>query len=67
MNYPLSAGDDVRTDAAATKAAALHAVALAVAERLSQGGLISRQALVRLMRETFGATDASGVWSMRDA
>lgn len=67
MNYPLAAGDDVRTAAAATKAAALHTVALAVAERLAQGGLISRQALVRMMRETFGATDASGAWSMRDA
>lgn len=67
MSNPLTAVRGACTDEAAAKAVNLHTVAMLVAEKLTQGGLISRQALVRMMRETFGATDASGAWSMRDA
>ncbi|WP_082660187.1 strawberry notch-like NTP hydrolase domain-containing protein [Sphingopyxis sp. H050] len=43
------------------------AVARAVAERLAGRGTISRQALKSLMTEAYGASDAAGAWSMRDA
>jgi len=67
MNIQLAAGLDVRTADAARKAAGLHSVALAIAGHLARAGTMSRQHLARLMRETFGADDASGAWSMRDA
>lgn len=45
----------------------LHTVALALANRLDQPGTITRTLLRRLMSEAFGASDADGAWSMRDA
>jgi predicted RNA methylase len=44
----------------------LHDVACFLRTRLNAGAL-SRQALKRAMKETFGADDSSGLWSMRDA
>lgn len=67
MTHPLAAGRKASTGDLAGKVALLHFVALQIAQRLAQGGLISRQALTRMMRDAFGVTDASGVWSMRDA
>ncbi|EKU73315.1 MULTISPECIES: strawberry notch family protein [Sphingomonadales] len=67
MNIQSAAGLDVHAADAARKAAGLYSVALTIAEHLASAGTMSRQHLSRLMRETFGANDASGVWSMRDA
>jgi len=51
----------------ATKGTALARVAEGLAVRLHSGSSLSRADLVAAMRERFGATDASGLWSMRDA
>ncbi|WP_235955143.1 strawberry notch-like NTP hydrolase domain-containing protein [Sphingobium psychrophilum] len=48
-------------------APALFAAARILAERLGQGGAISRKALSSLMRAHVGGSDACGDWSMRDA
>lgn len=48
-------------------APALFATARILAERLGQGGAISRKALSSLMRAHVGGSDACGDWSMRDA
>ncbi|MBB3357035.1 MULTISPECIES: strawberry notch family protein [unclassified Novosphingobium] len=50
-----------------TKAAHLFAVATRLAEMLGRCQSVRRQDLTRLMEEAFGASDASGAWSMRDA
>ncbi|MFS0851405.1 strawberry notch-like NTP hydrolase domain-containing protein [Novosphingobium panipatense] len=67
MNLPLL--DLAGADGAAgtTKADKLLVVARAVADRLSRSHPISRRNLNQLMAETFGASDANGAWSMRDA
>ena len=65
MTMPLFA-DPAATDDL-TKATSLLAVARAVADRLDRGATLSRQMLSQLMREQFGESDASGIWSMRDA
>lgn len=49
------------------KARHLFAVAQQLADRLATGATLSRQSLTRLMRQAFGATDATGAWTMRDA
>jgi len=36
-------------------------------QHLLRQGAISRQLLQKLMAQSFGASDASGAWSMRDA
>ena len=45
----------------------LHDVAKSIAQRLRGGGSITRQAIKKFMVEAFGADDADGAWSMRDA
>ena len=62
MTYVTGARDDLTA-----KATSLFAVARAVRDRLDRGGTLSRQMLSQLMREQFGESDASGIWSMRDA
>lgn len=42
-------------------------VARSIHQHLLRQGVISRQALQKLMTQRFGGTDASGAWSMRDA
>ena len=66
MTRPLYAPPCARDDLTA-KATSLFAVARAVRDRLDRGGTLSRQMLSQLMREQFGESDASGIWSMRDA
>ncbi|GAA0309261.1 strawberry notch family protein [Sphingomonas oligophenolica] len=46
---------------------ALRDVARSIHQHLLRQGTISRQALQKLMMQCFGASDASGAWSMRDA
>jgi hypothetical protein len=45
----------------------LHCVARNVAEALVHAGGVTRQYLARQMMTAFGASDADGAWSMRDA
>lgn len=53
--------------ASAARPEYLHAVAVALAARLDQPAAITRSLLRRLIGEAFDASDADGVWSMRDA
>lgn len=55
------------TQASSARATSLIAVARAIADRLTKGASLSRQALKSLMRQQFGGSDAWGDWSMRDA
>ena len=66
MNLPFLAAIDA-DDPRLSFIASLGCVAGTLADRLGRGQSISRQALTGLMRERFGASDASGAWSMRDA
>ncbi len=45
----------------------LFTVARVVADTLTRSGTVTRQFLTRQMVEAFGASDADGAWSMRDA
>ncbi|WP_088184978.1 strawberry notch-like NTP hydrolase domain-containing protein [Sphingobium sp. Z007] len=45
----------------------LHDVAKSIAQRLRPAGSVTRQAIKKFMIEAFGADDADGAWSMRDA
>ena len=54
-------------NSAARKADILMKVARSVTVRLKSRNEISRQDLTGLMEDAFGASDASGAWSMRDA
>ncbi|WP_454884294.1 strawberry notch-like NTP hydrolase domain-containing protein [Sphingomonas oryzagri] len=66
MTMPVLAS--TATDHATTaRTAAMLAVARIVADRLSRGIALSRQALSSLMRAHVGGTDANGDWSLRDA
>lgn len=47
--------------------ASLHCVAISLAQHMRRGAQITRQALKRFMLEAFGADDADGAWTMRDA
>ena len=67
MNMPLLKLAEPLFDAGATKAEKLFSVATIVAEALVRSNTITRQFLTRLMTETFGASDANGAWSLRDA
>ncbi|MBO9579520.1 MAG: strawberry notch family protein [Sphingobium sp.] len=67
MTAQHSAVLDARAADAAAKAEKLHHVAIILAHTLATTGTLSRQFLARTMREAFGADDASGAWSMRDA
>ncbi|MGB3803969.1 MAG: strawberry notch family protein [Sphingopyxis granuli] len=67
MTAHLSAGPDARANDASAKAEKLHQVAVLLAHTLANAGTLSRQYLAKTMRQTFGASDASGEWSMRDA
>lgn len=42
-------------------------VAHSIHQQFRRQGVISRQALQKLMTQSFGRSDASGAWSMRDA
>ena len=55
------------TSAIDRKADHLFAVARGVATRLKAGLETSRSELTSVMQSQFGASDASGIWSMRDA
>ena len=48
-------------------AAILFSVARVVADSLTRSNSITRQCLARQMAAAFGASDADGAWSMRDA
>jgi len=50
-----------------SKSDLLFAVANALAPRLAEGRHLRRADLVRAMEEAFGASDATGLWTMRDA
>ncbi|HEX7782746.1 MAG TPA: strawberry notch family protein [Sphingobium sp.] len=45
----------------------LHDVANSIAQRLRSAGAVTRQAIKKRMIDAFGADDANGAWSMRDA
>ncbi|WP_294131739.1 strawberry notch family protein [Sphingobium sp.] len=67
MNLPLlklAAPEFLADD---SKAGKLHCVARNVAAALGHAGGVTRQFLNRQMSATFGASDADGAWSMRDA
>jgi hypothetical protein len=49
------------------KARSLHAVARLLASRIAEGETVTRRSLSALMHERFGASDSSGLWSLRDA
>ena len=71
MSFPLLAAldpaRDVTVDPAIAKAALITDVVRALRTQLVQGQAISRRTLIRAMASAFGASDASGLWSMRDA
>lgn len=67
MNMPLLKLDDPLFDPGASKAEKLYSVATNLADTLARSGTVTRQFLTRLMTEVFGASDADGAWSMRDA
>ena len=67
MNMPLLKLAEPDFDTGATKAEKLFSVARIVADTLARSGTITRQFLTRLMIEAFGASDADGAWSLRDA
>lgn len=71
MSVPLLAALDFDSDALrdphAWKAGRLMAVARSLRDRLAKGQGISRRALATSMTQQFGATDAAGAWTMRDA
>ncbi|MFX5522334.1 hypothetical protein ABTD78_23990, partial [Acinetobacter baumannii] len=54
-------------DIGATRCEKLFSVARIVVDTLAHSGTVTRQFLTRLMAEAFGASDANGAWSMRDA
>ena len=49
------------------RASRLSAVASAIARAFEHGETVTPQIIKRLMRESFGGSDADGAWSMRDA
>ncbi|MET3436022.1 strawberry notch-like NTP hydrolase domain-containing protein [Sphingomonas sp. 1185] len=49
------------------RALRLSAVATAIARHFEHGDTMTPQTIKRLMRQTFGGSDADGAWSMRDA
>ena len=65
MTLPLFAMPAAPADS--SKIDALISVACAIATLLESGQTLSRRVLARLMHDQFGASDASGAWSMRDA
>ena len=67
MNLPLLELAEPEFPADCTKANRLFSVARVVADTLARSNGITRQFLARQMVEAFGASDADGVWSMRDA
>ncbi|WP_367305084.1 hypothetical protein [Sphingomonas tagetis] len=71
MSYPLLAAIDSDIDAQLdpvdSKPCLLGQIAGLLAERIVKRQGVSRRVLTRLMTELFGAGDASGAWSMRDA
>ncbi|MFZ5700787.1 MAG: strawberry notch-like NTP hydrolase domain-containing protein [Pseudomonadota bacterium] len=71
MNMPLLnlALPDATPDetSTGTKADKLLSVARRLADTLARSGSVTRQSLKREMVAAFGASDADGVWSMRDA
>ncbi|WP_367280203.1 strawberry notch-like NTP hydrolase domain-containing protein, partial [Sphingomonas sp.] len=69
MSHPhsLDAAFQSGADGRAGRAAQLASVARTLAIRIKSGAAISRRSLGTLMTDMFGGSDASGVWSMRDA
>ncbi len=66
MTHPLLAAPTSALEPCA-KAISLLDVAKILVGRLAKGGSVSRQLLKSLMRQSFGGSDAWGLWSMRDA
>jgi hypothetical protein len=67
MNLPLLKLAEPEFPSDSTKADRLLPVARIVADTLARSGGITRQFLSNQMAEAFGASDADGAWSMRDA
>jgi hypothetical protein len=67
MNLPLLQLAEPDVGIYATNPEALVAVARKAADILARSGSVTRQSLTRLMSEAFGASDADGAWSLRDA
>lgn len=67
MTLPLFADDIGHASPNPQTIAALMIVARELAERLLRPETISRRDLARVMTRAFGASDADGAWSMRDA
>ncbi|MGE4307390.1 MAG: methylase, partial [Novosphingobium sp.] len=67
MHLPLLNLAGANGAAGTTKADKLLVVARAVTDRLSRSHPVTRRHLTQLMAATFGASDADGAWSMRDA
>ncbi|QCI92335.1 strawberry notch family protein [Novosphingobium sp. EMRT-2] len=67
MNMPLLKLAEPEIDIGATRCEKLFSVARIVVDTLAHSGTVTRQFLTRLMAEAFGASDANGAWSMRDA
>ena len=67
MNLPLLKLTEPEFPSDCTKADRLLPVARVVADALARANGITRQFLSNQMAEEFGASDADGAWSMRDA
>jgi predicted RNA methylase len=67
MNLPLLKLAEPELPSECAKADRLLPVARVVADALARSNSITRQFLTRQMAEAFGASDADGAWSMRDA
>jgi hypothetical protein len=67
MNQPLLKLAELDFAIEGGKPDRLHCVARNVADALGHAGGVTRQFLTRQMMATFGASDADGAWSMRDA
>ena len=67
MNLPLLKLTEPQFPSDCAKADTLFSVARVLADTLARSDGITRQFLTRQMVEAFGASDADGAWSMRDA
>ena len=67
MTLPLLKLVDADAHDADEKVRRLLDNARTIADTLARSGRITRQALKRHMVQAFGASDADGAWTMRDA
>ncbi|MDE1915936.1 MAG: strawberry notch family protein [Sphingomonadales bacterium] len=67
MNLPLLKLAQPEFPSNRTKADGLLSVGRVVTDTLARSNAVTRQFLTRQMEEAFGASDADGAWSMRDA